>query len=38
MICRAMASGSGAVAAIELNTGTMVRRRPGQRSPVKPLV
>ena len=38
MIFRATSSGKGSVAAIELNTGTMVRRRSGQRSSVKPLV
>ena len=38
MIARATSSDSGAVAAIDENTGTMVRRRPGHRSSVKPLV
>src|SRR5438093_1312459 len=38
MIARATSSDKGAVAAIEENTGTMVRRRPGHRSSVKPLV
>ena len=38
MISRATASDNGAVAAIDENTGTMVRRRPGQRLSVNPLV
>src|SRR5579864_9596671 len=38
MMDRASSSGKGAVAAIEEKIGTMVRPRPGQRPPVKPLV
>ena len=38
MIARTTSSDSGAVAAIDENTGTMERRSPGHRSSEKPFV